>query len=97
MPAIAMLFWGIFANVMASLIGRAIVALGVGAVTYVGMDALISKADVYVNGKLNSLSADLYNAASFYGVTAAIKMHLATFAAMATIAAGRTAIKMMKK
>ena len=97
MPAIALLFWGTLSSVLASLIGRAILALGVGAVAYVGFDVLISKVDTYVNGKLNGLMVDLYNAAAYFGIVAAIKMHLATFAAMATLAAGKASLKMMQK
>lgn len=39
MSAIASVIWGAFLNIIGSLVGRALVALGLGVVTFTGMNA----------------------------------------------------------
>lgn len=39
MPAIASVIWGAFLNIIGSVVGRALVALGLGVVTFTGMNA----------------------------------------------------------
>lgn len=39
MPVIASVIWGAFLNIIGSVVGRALVALGLGVVTFTGMNA----------------------------------------------------------
>lgn len=39
MPVIASVIWGAFLNIISSVVGRALVALGLGVVTFTGMNA----------------------------------------------------------
>ncbi len=42
MPAIAAVIWGAFLNIIGSIVGRALVALGLGVVTFTGVDVALT-------------------------------------------------------
>lgn len=53
--------WGALATAMGSLIGRALIALGIGFVTYKGIDLGIASLKTQVVNGVNSLPADALN------------------------------------
>ena len=53
--------WGALASAMGSLIGRALIALGIGFVTYKGIDLGIASLKTQVVNGVNSLPADALN------------------------------------
>ena len=97
MPAFIPMIWGALASVLASLVGRVIVALGLSAVTYKGLDLLVSQFDSYINAQLAAVPADVSAILEYLGVYIAIKMHLSVFASIAAVIGTQRIIKAVAK
>lgn len=57
--------WGALATAMGSLIGRALIALGIGFVTYKGIDLGIAALKIQAVNGINSLPGDALNLVGF--------------------------------
>jgi len=65
---------GALAGVMASLVGRAIIALGVGFITYKGLGATVAWLHGRVVGSLQGLPADMVGLLGFLGLDQALSI-----------------------
>ncbi|SFZ78817.1 DUF2523 family protein [Chitinimonas taiwanensis] len=80
-----------------SMVGRALIALGVGVISYQGLDVMLTKGEAYVTTQLQLVPPDVMNILTFLGVTAMIKMHLATVAGIAGVKVARKSFGVLSK
>lgn len=59
MPVIVSIIWGAFLNIIGSVVGRALVALGLGVVTFTGVSASIDWMKVQAINALQNLDPQL--------------------------------------
>ncbi|MCB6185407.1 DUF2523 domain-containing protein [Leeia sp. TBRC 13508] len=87
---------GGLATFLGPLLAKALFSLGVGAVTYVGIDTLQQKMSLFIFQQLNSTGQTLYLGLDYFGIIAAIQMFLATGSAILTLKATKTAFTISK-
>lgn len=80
-----------------SMVGRALIALGVGVISYQGLDLMLTKGEAYVNAQFLLVPPDVMHILSFLGVTAMIKMHIATVAGIAGVKLARKSFGVLSK
>jgi len=97
MPAIVAFIWSGLVAILPSLIGRILVALGLGMVSYKGLDILVNKAEAFMMSYLNQSSQDVVGLLSFLGVIAVVKMHTATLLSIAAVLMADKSIKAVSK
>lgn len=97
MPALIPMIWGALASVLASLVGRVVLALGLSAVTYKGLDVLVGQFEGFINAQLTAIPADVSAILDYLGVYVVIKMHLSVFSAIAAVMGTQRVIKAVSK
>lgn len=95
MPIIIGQLLGGLAMAMSSLIGRALVALGLGFATYVGVNALISSIEADIMGFLNSIqmSQSMLAWAGFFQIDRHFSMVLSAVAVRVLMAGMQDGVK----
>jgi hypothetical protein len=95
MPIIIGQLLGGLAMAMSSLIGRALVALGLGFATYVGVNALISSIEADIMGFLNSIqmSPSMLAWAGFFQIDRHFSMVLSAVAVRVLMAGMQDGVK----
>lgn len=92
MPLITALLGGLL-TICGSLVGRVLLALGMGFVTYSGFDVLITWLFDHIKSDINSMPADVVNFLAFLWVDRAIGMLFSAYTVALTIKmAGSTKI-----
>jgi len=97
MPVFLGFLWSAFAAVLPSLVGRVLLALGIGAVAYTGLDILVNQGEQLILDQLNAGGADVYGLLRYLGVVAAIKMHTATMLSIVAILMAEKSLKVVAK
>lgn len=98
MPLI-MALAGVLLNIVGSVVGRALLALGIGYVTYKGMDTGINWLFDEIKTNISALDPKVVQFLAFLWVDKAISMMFAAYSAAALIrmAGGSTITKMVTK
>lgn len=97
MPALVALLWGAFGAILPSLVGRILVALGLSAVTYAGLDLVVTSAEAKILSYLSGTAAEVYGIMGYLGVIAGIKMVSATMVSIVGVTAATKSIKAVTK
>lgn len=74
LPALGAIFGGAILNVVGSVVGRALVALGVGAVSYVGVNASISFLKAQALSAISTLPPNIVSMLSLLKVGVALNI-----------------------
>lgn len=74
MPIILASLGGVLINLVSTLVGRALVALGFATVTYMGMSSSMNWMKDQVLDKINGMPADFVSALAFAGIGTAINI-----------------------
>lgn len=75
------LIWAFLVRILGPLAKRVLIALGIGTVTYVGLDAAFDAAKNYIIGYYGQMSGDVLQVVSLAGFGAAIGIILGAIAA----------------
>lgn len=95
MPLIAAL-WGALIPIMSTLVGRVLLALGIGFVTYKGMDATVTFLLDTIKSSLSGMPSEVLQFLAFCWIDKAIGMIFSAWSAalaLRTIASGITKMK----
>ncbi|SFZ74919.1 DUF2523 family protein [Chitinimonas taiwanensis] len=82
---------------VATMAGRALIALGVGVVSYTGIEIMLSQTETYVYAQLAGIPAETMAILSYLGVTAAIQMHFSAVAGIAGVRLARKSFGVLSK
>ena len=74
MPLLIAAFWGALIQIMGTLVGKIILALGLSFVTYQGMDTLVGFGEGYVIAHLQGLPADAIQFFAWMNLDKAVSM-----------------------
>ncbi|HEY9102535.1 DUF2523 domain-containing protein [Chitinimonas sp.] len=81
MPAILAMLGGLLLDLAKPLIGRILLALGIGFIAYKGADAALDAAKGYIRQALNGVPADILAILGLCGVSTAISIVFSAYAA----------------
>ncbi len=81
MPLLAFFFAGAFGVIVKFLVGRIIIALGIGFVSYVGIDLLLDQAKGYILSMYTGLPTDMLAILGIMHVDEAINIIISSIAA----------------
>lgn len=79
-PALIILFGGVARVLVKYVITKALLVLGLGFVTYLGIDTLVSNIETQVLSNYGSLSADIWNMVTLCGLDVSVTIILSALA-----------------
>ncbi|WP_148716831.1 DUF2523 family protein [Chitinolyticbacter meiyuanensis] len=89
--------WTTLAAALPTIIGRILLALGLTAVSYTGIDVLFDDGLQWVMGLFGDVDPEVWAILKFLGVEGMIKVHSAVFVSIATLIMGERFIRMLAK
>lgn len=96
MPALIQALWGFFAAILPSLVGRILVALGIGYATYTGFSAAVDGIYAQIQTNLQGMPVQVVNFLAYLWIDKAIATLFSAYTAAVTIKlAGGTVLKKM--
>lgn len=97
MPVFLMSLGGMLLNIAGSLVGQVLISLGISVVTYVGVDATLSKLKADAISSFSGLPADLVAMLSYMKVGVAISIITSAVAVRLGLSGMTGAVKRFRK